>query len=152
MLQVGDNAPDFELISDENKPVKLSDFRGQRVVLFFYPKAATPGCTTQACGFRDNYADIQAANALVLGISPDQPDALTTWRAEESFPYPLLSDPDHTVAEQYAVWGEKSMYGRTYMGIVRSHFVVDEAGKIADIQYKVTPQNSVANALKFLSN
>ncbi len=150
MLTVGDMAPEFELTSDEGKSVKLSDFRGQKVVLFFYPKAATPGCTTQACGFRDNYPVFETHDATVLGISPDMPDALAKWRAEEGFPYALLSDPDHEVAEAYAVWGEKKMYGNSYMGIIRSHFVVDEAGKVADVQFKVSPTDSVARAVKFV--
>lgn len=150
MLTVGDMAPDFELISDEGKPVKLSDFRGQKVVLFFYPKAATPGCTTQACGFRDNYSVFESNEATVLGISPDTPEELAKWRAEEGFPYALLSDPEHEVAEAYAVWGEKKMYGRAYMGIIRSHFVVDEDGQIADVQFKVSPTDSVERAVKFV--
>ena len=151
MLAIGDMAPDFELISDEGKPVKLSDFRGQKVVLFFYPKAATPGCTTQACGFRDKYSVFESHDATVLGISPDAPKALAKWRAEEGFPYALLSDPEHEVAESYAVWGEKKMYGRAYMGIIRSHFVIDEAGKVADVQVKVSPEDSVTRAVKFVS-
>ncbi|MCB9421318.1 MAG: thioredoxin-dependent thiol peroxidase [Ardenticatenaceae bacterium] len=150
MLAVGDMAPDFELISDENKPVKLSDFRGQKVILFFYPKAATPGCTTQACGFRDNYPVIESNGATVLGISPDMPEDLAKWRAKEGFPYALLSDPEHEVADAYAVWGEKKMYGRAYMGIIRSHFVIGEDGKVADVQFKVSPTDSVARAVKFV--
>ena len=151
MLSVGDVAPDFELLSDESKPVKLSDFHGQQVIVFFYPKADTPGCTTQACGLRDNYTTIQAANGIVLGISPDQPDALTKWKEKEGFPYPLLSDPEHSVAEAYDVWGEKKMYGNSYMGIIRSHFVVDADGKVADVQYKISPKDSVKKAVKFVS-
>lgn len=152
MLNVGEMAPDFELISDEGQPVKLSDFRGKKVIVFFYPKAATPGCTTQACGLRDNYPVIESNGATVLGISPDMPDALAKWRAEEGFPYALLSDPEHEVAEAYAVWGEKKMYGNAYMGIIRSHFVVDEEGKLADIQFKVSPKDSIARAVKFVEN
>jgi peroxiredoxin Q/BCP len=151
MLSIGDQAPDFELLSEESKPVKLSDFRGQQVILFFYPKADTPGCTTQACGLRDNYSTIQAANGTVIGISPDQPEALTAWKEKEGFPYPLLSDPDHSVAEAYDVWGEKSMYGNVYMGIIRSHFVIDAEGKVADVQYKVSPKDSIEKAVKFVS-
>ena len=151
MLSIGDKAPDFELLSEESKPVKLSDFRGQQVILFFYPKADTPGCTTQACGLRDNYSTIQAANGTVIGISPDQPEALTAWKEKEGFPFPLLSDPDHSVAEAYDVWGEKSMYGNVYMGIIRSHFVIDAEGNIADVQYKVSPKDSIAKAVKFVS-
>jgi len=151
MLTVGDSAPEFELISDEGQPVKLSDFRGQQVVIFFYPKADTPGCTTQACGFRDNFEVIEAASTVVLGISPDSPKALAKWKKKQSLPYPLLSDPQHEVAEAFGVWGEKKMYGRAYMGIIRSHFVVDAEGKIADVQFKVSPQDSVARAVKFVS-
>ena len=151
MLTVGDSAPEFELISDEGQPVKLLDFRGQQVVIFFYPKADTPGCTTQACGFRDNFEVIEAASTVVLGISPDSPKALAKWKKKQNLPYPLLSDPQHEVAEAFGVWGEKKMYGRAYMGIIRSHFVVDAEGKIADVQFKVSPQDSVARAVKFVS-
>jgi len=150
MIEIGELAPEFELTSAENEQVKLSDFRGQRVVLFFYPKAATPGCTTQACGFRDNYAVITEHNATVIGISPDEPPALAKWKSEEHFPYPLLSDSDHAVAEAYGVWGERKMYGRSYMGIIRSHFLIDEEGKLADIQIKVSPEKSIELALKAL--
>lgn len=150
MLSVGDTAPDFELLSDEGKPVRLSDFRGQKVVLFFYPKAATPGCTRQACGLRDNYAAIQAGNGVVVGVSPDAPDKLAAWKAKEHFPYPLLSDPDHAVAEAYDVWGEKKMYGNSYMGIIRSHFVIAPDGSVADVQYKISPKKSVAKAVQFV--
>jgi peroxiredoxin Q/BCP len=150
MLTVGDLAPDFELLSDENKRVKLSDYRGQRVIIFFYPKADTSGCRTQATGFRDNFPAFEAANATVIGISPDQVAPLTKWQAEEQFGYRLLSDPDHAVAEAYSVWGEKKMYGRAYMGILRSHFVIDTEGRIEDAQYKVSPKKSVERAVKFV--
>ncbi len=150
MIKIGELAPEFELTSAENERVKLSDFRGQRVVLFFYPKAATPGCTTQACGFRDNYAVITEHNATVIGISPDEPAALAKWKSQEHFPYPLLSDSDHAVAEAYGAWGERKMYGRSYMGIIRSHFLIDEEGKLADIQIKVSPEKSIELALKAL--
>lgn len=150
MLSVSDKAPDFELLSDEGKSVKLSDFLGQRVVLFFYPKANTPGCTTQACGFRDNYPTIEAAGATVLGISPDPPEVLAKWRAKKGFPYSLLSDPDHKVADAYSVWGEKKLFGKGYEGIIRSHFVVDAEGKLEDVQFKVSPKKSVERALMHL--
>ncbi len=146
----GEMAPDFELLSDEGTPVKLSDLRGKKVVLFFYPKADTPGCTIQACGLRDNWPLIEAAGATVLGISPDSPQRLAKWRAEQAFPYNLLSDPEHEVAEAYGVWGEKMMYGKSYMGIIRSHFVIDEDGRFADMQVKISPQNSVDKAVQFL--
>ena len=107
MLQIGDNAPDFELLNDENKPLKLSDLRGRRVVLFFFPKADTPGCTKQACGFRDRFPRIELSDATVIGLSPDKPAALAKWKAKEKLPYSLVSDPDHHVAEAYGAWGEK---------------------------------------------
>lgn len=152
MLNNGDLAPDFELLDAEEKSVKLADFRGQRVVLFFYPKAGTSGCTTQACGFRDNYPQIEAAEGTVVGVSPDQPAALAKWIAAENLPFTLLSDPDHQVAEAYGVWGEKKMYGNTYMGIIRSHFVIDAAGKIEDVQFKVSPKNSISWAMASLAD
>lgn len=151
-LQAGDTAPDFELVSDENEPVKLSDYRGKRVVLFFYPKAGTSGCTTQACGFRDQFPQIENANATVLGVSPDPVDKLARWRVKESLPYNLLSDPEHEVADRYGVWGEKKMYGKTYEGIIRSHFVIGPDGKIEDAQYKISPKNSVEEAVKQLES
>ncbi len=150
MLNVGDAAPDFVLVSDEGQPVKLSDYQGQQVVIFFYPKADTPGCTRQACGFRDNFVMMEAANTAVLGISPDTPETLAKWKKKQNLPYPLLSDPEHAVAEAYGIWGEKKLYGRAYMGIIRSHFVVDADGKLADVQFKVSPKNSVARAVKFV--
>jgi peroxiredoxin Q/BCP len=151
-LQVGAAAPDFELLSDQGKPVRLEDFRGRRLVLFFYPKADTPGCTTQACGFRDNYPVIEAHDATVVGLSPDKPDALAKWKAKRKLPFTLLSDPDHAVADAYGFWGEKSLYGKSYMGIIRSHVVIGADGRIEDIQYKVKPEQSVQTALDFLSS
>jgi thioredoxin-dependent peroxiredoxin len=147
MLNIGDKAPDFELLSDEGLAVRLSDFRGRRVIVFFYPKADTPGCTAQACGFRESFPRIEAANATVLGISPDKPETLAKWRQKENLPYNLLSDVDHQVAEAYGVWGERSMYGKTYMGITRSHFVIGPDGKLEDVQIKVKPEDSVAWAV-----
>ena len=148
MLNIGDLAPEFELTSDEGTAVKLADYRGQRVLIFFYPKAGTSGCTTQACGLRDNFPVFENANAVVLGISPDAPEKLAKWRAKEELPYNLLSDPDHIVAEAFGVWGEKKLYGRSYMGIIRSHFIVDAEGKMEDVQFKISPKKSIEKAVK----
>ncbi len=139
----GQQAPDFELLNQDDKPVKLSDYRGKRVILFAYPKAATPGCTVQACGFRDHFPKIEAANAIVFGISPDLPKDLKKWKAEEKLPYDLLSDPEHTVLEAWGAWGERSMYGKKFMGVIRSHWVIDEAGIVVDEQLKISPQDSI---------
>ena len=152
MVNNGDIAPDFELLDSEGELVKLSDFRGQKVVLFFYPKAGTSGCTTQACGFRDKFPIIEEADATVVGVSPDKPPALAKWKAKEKLPYTLLSDPDHSVADEYGTWGEKKMFGNTYMGIIRSHFIIDEEGRIADTRIRITPKNSLKEALDFLGD
>ncbi len=150
-LLPGDLAPDFELLSDSGVPVRLSSLRGQRVVLYFYPKDDTSGCTTQACGFRDAYPVIEEHNAVVLGVSPDGLKSHQKFRTKYDLPFTLLVDADHAVAEAYGVWGEKSMYGRKYMGIIRSHFVIDEQGRIADAQVKVSPSDSVDRALEALA-
>ena len=147
---VGSPAPDFELNADDGSTVRLSDLRGQRVVLYFYPKDDTPGCTAQACGFRDNYVTIQEQNAVVFGISPDGEKSHAKFRTKFDLPFKLLADTEKTVSQAYGVWREKSMYGKTYMGVVRSHFLVDEAGNIADVQYNVSPDDSVQNALASL--
>ena len=149
-LQVGDLAPDFTLFSDQGEPVTLSALRGKRVVLYFYPKDDTPGCTAQACGFRDAYPQIEERNALVLGISPDSAGSHKKFKTKFDLPFTLLVDEDHRVAEAYGVWGEKSMYGKKYMGITRSSFVVNENGQLADVQIKVTPADSVEKALAVL--
>lgn len=149
-LQVGQPAPDFELTSDSGAKVKLSALRGQRVVVYFYPKDDTPGCTTQACGFRDNYLNIQEKNAVVLGISPDSEKSHVRFKTKFNLPFTLLADEDHAVCELYGVWGEKSMMGRKYMGVHRSHFVVDEHGTLIDVQYKIKPEDSVNGALKMI--
>ncbi|NLE49886.1 MAG: thioredoxin-dependent thiol peroxidase [Chloroflexi bacterium] len=150
MPTVGEQAPDFALKNQDGETVRLSDYRGQKVVLFAFPKAGTSGCTTQACGLRDAFPRLEASNAVVLGLSPDAPEDLKKWQIEENLPYDLLSDPDHQVLEQWGVWGEKSMYGNTYMGVIRSHWIIDEDGKIADEQVKVSPKDSVERATKFL--
>ncbi len=150
-LQVGDLAPDFALTSDTGETVRLSGLRGKRVVVYFYPKDDTSGCTTQACGFRDAYPQIEEKNAVVLGISPDGVKSHQKFKSKYDLPFTLLVDEDHSAAEAYGVWQqEKSMYGKKYMGIVRSHFVVDEAGRLADVQIKVSPTDSVELALKLL--
>ncbi|HMM29749.1 MAG: thioredoxin-dependent thiol peroxidase [Chloroflexota bacterium] len=151
MPAVGEKAPDFELKNQDGETVRLSDYRGQKVVLFAFPKAGTSGCTAQACGLRDAFPRLEAANAVVLGLSPDQPADLKKWQQEESLPYDLLSDPDHRVLEEWGVWGEKSMYGKTYMGVIRSHWIIDENGAIADAQVKVSPAESVERATQFLA-
>jgi peroxiredoxin Q/BCP len=149
-LKVGDTAPDFEALSDSGKTIKLSDFRGKRVVLYFYPKDSTPGCTTQACGFRDSYPAVQKRKGVVLGVSPDGVASHQKFKTNQKLPFPLVVDQDHAIAEAYGVWGEKSMYGKKYMGIIRSHFVIDEKGKISDAQVKVSPADSVKLALEKL--
>ncbi len=149
-LKVGDQAPDFELPADDGRTVRLSDLRGKRVVVYFYPKDDTAGCTAQACGFRDRYIDIEEKNAIVLGISPDSIKSHQKFKTKYDLPFILLADEDHKVAEAYGVWQEKSMYGKKYFGVVRSHFVVDESGRLADVQVKVSPTDSVEKALAAL--
>lgn len=149
-LNPGDNAPDFEALTDADETVRLSDFRGKKVILYFYPKDNTSGCTTQACNFRDSQTEIKSRNAVVLGVSPDGAKSHQRFRAKHDLPFTLLVDSDHEVAETYGVWGQKSMYGKTYMGIIRSHFVIDESGKIVDAQYKVSPKKSTELALAAL--
>ena len=132
-------APDFEALDQDGNTVRLSDFRGRNVVLYFYPKANTPGCTKQACGVRDRGADYEGANAVVLGVSPDKPEKLRKFADKYGLPFTLLSDPDHSIAEQYGVWVEKSMYGRKYMGVERSTFLIGPDGEIAREFRKVKP-------------
>jgi thioredoxin-dependent peroxiredoxin len=138
-LTPGDTAPDFTLPDQEGNEVSLSGLRGQNVVLYFYPKADTPGCTTQACGVRDHQADYASADAVVLGVSPDQVKAVSKFDQKYGLGFPLLADSDHAVAEAYGVWVEKSMYGRTYMGNERTTFVIDPEGTIKEILRKVKP-------------
>lgn len=145
---VGAMAPDFTLTSDTGEPVSLAQFRGRKVILYFYPKDDTPGCTTQSCGFRDAYPQIEEKNAVVLGVSPDGQKSHQKFKTKFDLPFTLLVDDEHTVAEAYGVWGEKSMYGKKYMGITRSHFVIDEEGRIAQAEVKVSPTDSVARALE----
>ena len=139
MLNPGDPAPDFTLPDQDGNSVSLSGLRGKTVVLYFYPKADTPGCTTQACGVRDHRADYEQAGAVVLGVSPDAVKAVAKFDQKYDLGFPLLADEGHQVAEQYGVWVEKSMYGRTYMGNERTTFVIDPDGTIKDILRKVKP-------------
>ena len=150
-LKPGDKAPDFTLLDQHGKPFSLSKSLKARKVwhlIYFYPKADTPGCTTQACGLRDVLPDV--GDTVVLGISPDKPAKLEKFDTKYSLGFPLLSDEDHAVSEAYDVWAEKSMYGRKYMGIVRSAFLIDEKGKIAEAWYKVSPKDTVTNLLSAL--
>jgi peroxiredoxin Q/BCP len=149
-LSVGDLAPDFELPSDTGETVRLSQLRGRRIVVYFYPKDDTSGCTAQACGFRDRFPQIEERNAVVLGISPDGVKSHQKFKTKYNLPFLLLADEQHQVAEAYGVWVQKSMYGRKYMGVERSHFVIDEEGRIADAQVKVSPADSVSRALASL--
>ena len=150
-LKVGDQAPDFEAGTDEGARLKLSDLRGKRVVLYFYPKDDTTGCTTQACAFRDSYPEIESKNTVVVGVSPDSEKSHQKFKAKYSLPFTLLVDSDHSVAEKFGVWAEKSMYGRKYMGINRSHFVIDEQGRLADVQYGVKAADSAKKSIEVLS-
>ncbi len=147
---VGSMAPEFGLQADDGSTVRLRDLRGKRVVLYFYPKDMTTGCTEQACSFRDVYPQVKEANAVVLGVSPDDVDSHVKFKQKHGLNFPLLADEGHKVADAYGVWGEKNNYGKTYMGIIRSHFVIDEEGRIADVQYGVSPSASVESAMTAL--
>jgi peroxiredoxin Q/BCP len=149
-LKTGDTAPDFNLMDQDGKNVKLAGFKGRKVLLYFYPKANTSGCTKQACSVRDARPDFQDLGVAALGISPDGVDAQKKFDRKHSLAFPLLSDPDHKVAELYGAWGEKKMYGKSFMGIVRSSFLIDEAGKIMGAWYKIKPENTVPEAKKVL--
>ena len=140
MVEQGQRAPDFELPDQDGTPVSLSGLRGRRVVLYFYPKADTPGCTTQACGVRDHVEDYDAAGAVVLGVSPDPVAAVKRFHDKQGLNFTLLADEDHAVADAYGVWVEKSMYGRTYHGNERTTFVLDEEGTVTDVLRKVKPK------------
>lgn len=149
-LAPGDMAPDFTLTSDTGETIHLADLRGKTVVLFFYPKDDTSGCTAQACGFRDAWPQVEEANAVVLGVSPDGQASHARFRSKFDLPFHLLVDDDHAVAEAYGAWGKKALYGRFYDGIIRSHFVIDPEGRIKDAQVKVGPKDSVSRALAAL--
>jgi thioredoxin-dependent peroxiredoxin len=151
VVDEGQEAPDFELTSDSGELVRLSQFRGKSVVLYFYPRDDTPGCTTQACGIRDNYADFAERDAVVLGVSPDRESSHVKFKRRYGLPFTLLADPEHEVAEQYGVWVEKKYMGRTYMGIERSTFVIDSEGRIAKIMRRVKPDTHVEKVLAALA-
>ena len=148
-LKPGDTAPDFDLPDQHDERVTLAGLKGRKVLVYFYPKADTPGCTKQACGLNDVLGDI--GDTVVLGISPDKPSKQLKFAEKYGLGFPLLSDPDHAVAEAFAVWKEKSMYGRTYMGIERSAFLIDEQGTIAHAWYKVSPADTPKNLLAALA-
>jgi thioredoxin-dependent peroxiredoxin len=145
-LAVGDKAPAFALKDQHGKLVRLSSFKGKRVVVYFYPKADTPGCTQQSCNLRDAMPQLKRLKAAVVGISPDPVDKQLKFDEKYDLKFPLLADTDHAVAQAWGVWGEKSLYGRKFMGIVRSAFVVDEKGKLAGVFYKVSPKDTVPKA------
>jgi len=148
-LKPGDKAPTFTLLDQSGAKVKLSEFKGRKVLVYFYPKADTPGCTTQACELRD--VKPQIGDTVVLGISPDKPEKQAKFDTKYDLGFPLLADEDHAVAEAYEVWGEKKNYGKTYMGIIRSAFLVDEKGKVEQAWYKVSPKDTTTNLLKSLA-
>jgi peroxiredoxin Q/BCP len=151
MLAPGETAPEFELPDQDGNPVRLSALRGRRVVLFFYPKADTPGCTTQACGIRDHAADYEAANAVVLGVSPDPVKKVKKFHDKFDMNFTLLADEDHAVAEAYGVWAEKSMYGKKYWGNLRATFLIDEQGVVRHVIPKASPKTHDDEVLAALS-
>jgi thioredoxin-dependent peroxiredoxin len=151
VIEAGTEAPDFTLPNQDGEDVTLSSLRGGPVVLYFYPKADTPGCTTQACGIRDHSADYEAAGATVLGVSPDPVSAIKKFHGGQSLNFTLLADADHEVADLYGTWGEKSMYGRTYMGVTRSTFIIDADGVVAHVIPKASPKTHDEQVLALLA-
>jgi peroxiredoxin Q/BCP len=149
-LKVGDKAPDFCLSDQDGREVCLDDCRGRKLLLYFYPKADTPGCTKQACSVRDALEELAEIGVTPIGISPDQPGKQKKFDTKHGLGFPLLSDPESKVARAYGAWGKKSMYGKTYEGIIRSSFLIDEEGKIIQLSYRVKPQDTVYNAKKAL--
>jgi thioredoxin-dependent peroxiredoxin len=152
MIEEGKPAPDFELPSDSGETIKLSGLRGKPVVLYFYPKDDTPGCTTQACGIRDAYGEFERAGAVVLGISPDDERSHVKFKDKYELPFTLLADTDHSVAEEYGVWGEKSFAGRKYMGVNRSTFVIDADGNVTSVMRNVKPATHADDVLAALGS
>lgn len=151
-LKPGDAAPTFALPDQEGRTVSLADFQGQKLLLYFYPKADTPGCTRQACSIRDARAELAAAGVAALGISPDKPQSQKKFHQKYGLGFPLLSDPEHLTARAYGAWGEKSRYGKKTEGIVRSSFLIDEEGKLIGAWYQVKPEDTVPLALKALTS
>ena len=152
MINEGDQAPDFTLQSDAGTDVTLSSLRGRPVVLYFYPRDDTPGCTTQACGIRDAYGEFERAGAVVLGVSPDDESSHVKFRAKYELPFTLLADTDHAVSEQYGVWGEKKFAGKRYMGVKRSTFVIDADGTVKTVMHDVKPATHADDVLAALAN
>ena len=150
MLQQGTKAPDFTLPDKDNHPVSLSDFKVKKVILYFYPKDNTKGCTTQACTFRDAYSEFEALGAVVIGVSKDSTRSHTNFASKYELPFLLLSDPETEVIQAYDVWKEKKMYGKTYMGIVRTTYIIDEAGMIEKVYEKVKPAENADQILEHL--
>ena len=150
ILQQGTKAPDFTLPDKDNHPVSLSDFKGKKVILYFYPKDNTKGCTTQACTFRDAYSEFEALGAVVIGVSKDSTRSHTNFASKHELPFLLLSDPETEVIQAYDVWKEKKMYGKTYMGIVRTTYIIDEAGMIEKVYEKVKPAENADQILEHL--
>ena len=148
-LQPGDEAPPFELSDQRGEPVSLASFAGRKVLVYFYPKADTPGCTTQACGLRDIAGEV--GDTVIVGISPDTPAKLAKFDAKHGLGFTLLSDPDHAVAEAYGAWGEKRMYGKAYEGVIRSAFLVDADGRLAQVWPKISPKDTPTNLVKALA-
>lgn len=151
MIEAGAPAPEFELPADDGSTVRLSDLRGKRVVLYFYPKDDTPGCTAQACGIRDAWSDFAGVDAVVLGVSPDDEASHRRFKEKHGLPFTLLADADHAVADAYGVWGERKLYGKTYMGITRSTFVIGEDGTVLAAMYGVKPGGHAERVLEALA-
>ncbi len=150
-LEVGSKAPAFSLVSQDEMVTSLSDFKGRKLLIYFYPKANTPGCTTQSCAVSDSLVELKAAGVDAVGISPDKPAAQKKFDEKYGLGFPLLSDENHALAETFGVWGEKSMYGKKYMGIVRSAFLIDEKGVLEGVWYKVSPKDTVPNVKGMLT-
>jgi thioredoxin-dependent peroxiredoxin len=151
MVTEGQEAPEFELTSDSGERVRLSQFRGRPVVLYFYPKDDTPGCTAQACGIRDSYEDFEQSGAVVLGVSPDEESSHVKFKQKYGLPFTLLADPEHEVADEYGVWGERKYMGKTYWGVERSTFLIDENGRVSKVMRRVKPDSHAEQVLAALA-